>query len=173
MDAAKPAARGPLVAEMKKHEAEAAAAEAAYRQQAADPKIMDSYGTAWTDYQRFRDAQLAASQAGNTAEALAQRTQAAASGEAAQQALATAVAAESADAKTKRDQTTGTYQGARTLIVALLVVGLLLGLVLGLYVSRLVVRPLQRVSAVLSALADGDLTSRAQVSSRDEVGQMA
>ncbi|UQU62812.1 methyl-accepting chemotaxis protein [Couchioplanes caeruleus] len=57
------------------------------------------------------------------------------------------------------------------LIISLAVVA---GAVLvGLLVARAVVRPLLRVRAVLTQMADGDLTGEAHVTSRDEVGQMA
>ncbi|WP_253839791.1 methyl-accepting chemotaxis protein [Actinokineospora globicatena] len=52
-------------------------------------------------------------------------------------------------------------------------IGLFLGLLLAWWVARAVTRPLQRVTAVLEAVGDGDLTRRADVTSRDEVGQMA
>ena len=66
-------------------------------------------------------------------------------------------------------------QRATAITLALVVAGLgvLVLAVLGWVVTRSVVRPLRRVGAVVSALAEGDLTGRTGVVSRDEVGRMA
>ncbi|MEV4281518.1 methyl-accepting chemotaxis protein [Actinoplanes xinjiangensis] len=50
---------------------------------------------------------------------------------------------------------------------------MLLAMVLAWWVTRLIVGPLRRVGAVLTAVADGDLTARADVHTRDEIGHMA
>jgi methyl-accepting chemotaxis protein len=80
---------------------------------------------------------------------------------------------EVAEAGRTRDENTSTYSSARALNIALLVAGLALALALALWVARLVVRPLHKVKASLEAMAEGDLTVAAEVSSRDEVGEMA
>ncbi len=49
----------------------------------------------------------------------------------------------------------------------------LLSIGLAVFATRAVTRPLHRVSAVLDAVADGDLTKRVDVLARDEVGVMA
>jgi methyl-accepting chemotaxis protein len=49
----------------------------------------------------------------------------------------------------------------------------ILAVLLGLVIARVVTRPLQETVAVLKRVADGDLTVRSQVDSRDEIGQMA
>jgi methyl-accepting chemotaxis protein len=76
---------------------------------------------------------------------------------------ATAAAAAAADQRAS----------ATTLAVVVAVVGVLVLAVLGWLVTRSVVRPLQRVGAVLAAMADGDLRGSTGVISRDEVGRMA
>ncbi len=58
-------------------------------------------------------------------------------------------------------------------IAVLMTVVLLISVVLALYVGRLIVRPLRRVSSVLDAVADGDLTGDPTVAQRDELGEMA
>ncbi|WP_018681177.1 methyl-accepting chemotaxis protein [Actinokineospora enzanensis] len=65
--------------------------------------------------------------------------------------------------------------GVRTdwMIVIGALVGLLLGVLLAWIVARSVTGPLRRVTGVLAAVADGDLTRRADVHRRDEVGKMA
>jgi methyl-accepting chemotaxis protein len=66
-----------------------------------------------------------------------------------------------------------TYTSARTLILVVLGVGLAAAVVLGLLVARLITRPVVAVRDGLVAMAAGDLTTRVEVSSSDEVGQMA
>ncbi|MDP9433476.1 MAG: MCP four helix bundle domain-containing protein [Actinomycetota bacterium] len=65
------------------------------------------------------------------------------------------------------------YRGGRSLMLGLLVTGVVGALLMGTVVARMIVRPLKAVSGVATALANGDLTVRANVASRDEVGRMA
>ncbi|MBM7806709.1 methyl-accepting chemotaxis protein [Geodermatophilus bullaregiensis] len=62
---------------------------------------------------------------------------------------------------------------ATALAVTVAVAGVVLLGLLGWVVTRSVVRPLHRVGAVLTALAEGDLRGSTGVRSRDEVGRMA
>jgi methyl-accepting chemotaxis protein len=64
------------------------------------------------------------------------------------------------------------YVSSRLASIMLLVVGLALAMAVGILVARQIVRSLGRVKDVCSALADGDLTRTAALSSRDEPGQM-
>ena len=66
-----------------------------------------------------------------------------------------------------------TYQRARLIILGVLVVGVLLALFLTSQVARVIVRPLAELQRVMLAVATGNLTTRARVHGRDEVGQMA
>jgi methyl-accepting chemotaxis protein len=54
-----------------------------------------------------------------------------------------------------------------------LLAALLLAVGMSIFIGRAIVRPLHRVSDVLKALAEGDLTHDSGVHQRDEVGQMA
>ncbi|MFC4060555.1 methyl-accepting chemotaxis protein [Planomonospora corallina] len=65
------------------------------------------------------------------------------------------------------------YESARVLILALVAAGLLLALAMSQMTARQIVRALSAVSRVLDATAEGDLTQQAEVTSRDEAGQMA
>ncbi|WP_203880372.1 methyl-accepting chemotaxis protein [Planobispora takensis] len=65
------------------------------------------------------------------------------------------------------------YDQARISVAVLLTIGLLLSVVVALLISRTMVGTLRTLSAALVAMARGDLTQRAQVTSRDEIGQMA
>jgi methyl-accepting chemotaxis protein len=58
-------------------------------------------------------------------------------------------------------------------IALTLVIGVALAVALSMLVTRLIGRPLARVSAVVGALSAGDLTTRADVRQRDELGRMA
>ncbi|WP_232806763.1 methyl-accepting chemotaxis protein [Geodermatophilus chilensis] len=80
---------------------------------------------------------------------------------------------EAASAAATVEQARSTYQSARTLILAVLAIGLTAALALGWFVVRLVVRAVTAVRDGLVAMAAGDLTTRVEVSSGDEVGQMA
>jgi methyl-accepting chemotaxis protein len=66
-----------------------------------------------------------------------------------------------------------TYRAARLRVVLVLLIGSALALALGWFVARVVVRGLRSVSDVLDALAHGDLTRTADVTSQDELGAMA
>ncbi len=66
-----------------------------------------------------------------------------------------------------------TVQRTRTIIVAGFAVSVAVAVLLALLVARMIVRPLHRVSKVLDAVAGGDLTHRADIEQRDELGQMA
>jgi methyl-accepting chemotaxis protein len=65
------------------------------------------------------------------------------------------------------------YRTGRTVSIVTLVIGLAVALALGLFVARKIVSSLSRVEAVCKALAGGDLTRTAGLTSRDEPGRMA
>ncbi|MGN8247118.1 methyl-accepting chemotaxis protein [Cellulomonas soli] len=69
--------------------------------------------------------------------------------------------------------TQATVSRAITQMTVFLLVALVAGSVLGWYVRRSVRAPLGRVMSVVDALAVGDLTQRAGVDSRDEIGVMS
>ena len=148
---------------------------AAYAPDAADPKVFEQFLTVWEQYRQVRDAeQVPAALASNLT--AFQQISATKTGPLSTQAgklLQQAFDAETADAAATAKQAGDTYSGARTLIIAVLTIGIALALGLGIVVARQIVRPLRTVAAVLTGLAAGDLTGRAQISSRDEVGQMA
>nr|WP_260408518.1 methyl-accepting chemotaxis protein [Planomonospora venezuelensis] len=81
--------------------------------------------------------------------------------------------AETANAKQVATAANDEYEGSRTLLLTLVIAGLLLALGVAMLVSRLITGPLSAVSRALGATAKGDLTHKAEVTSRDEVGQMA
>jgi len=86
----------------------------------------------------------------------------------------TAMAAdETADAARAAAEVEQTYHRERTTVLTVLGSGLVLAVLAGAAVVRGVVRPLGRVSHVLHAVAEGDLTRTVGLASRDEIGVMA
>ena len=75
----------------------------------------------------------------------------------------------------KQAATTSTDQRGTAIQLSIIVAlaGVLVLSLLGWIVTRSVVGPLRRVGAVLAGLADGDLRGVTEVTSKDEVGQMA
>ncbi|MBB2948715.1 methyl-accepting chemotaxis protein [Actinoplanes lutulentus] len=80
---------------------------------------------------------------------------------------------EESDADAMAADGTASYQRARTIVIAGLVIGFVIAAFVGFGVMQLIKRQLATVSRALSAVADGDLTIPAEVRSRDELGQMA
>jgi methyl-accepting chemotaxis protein len=65
------------------------------------------------------------------------------------------------------------YRRNVILLAGLSVAGIGLAALIGGWIVRMIVRPLRRVSDVLAAVGDGDLTQEVEVRSSDEVGEMA
>ncbi len=85
---------------------------------------------------------------------------------------ATMQEAEAADAKKSAAAAQSSFVSSRLQAIVLLVAGVVLALGLGLLVARGIIRSLNRVKDVCEALAAGDLTRSAGLTSRDEVGRM-
>ena len=81
--------------------------------------------------------------------------------------------AEKARAVRERQSAVNAYNSARILIVVLVCLGLALSVGLGLVVAGGITRALRQVHDGLEAMAKGDFTTRVQVRSSDEVGEMA
>ncbi|RJF96600.1 methyl-accepting chemotaxis protein [Noviherbaspirillum cavernae] len=64
------------------------------------------------------------------------------------------------------------YATSRIWIISLLVGSIALGFVLALWLSRMIANSLQEAVTVAQAVAAGDLTSRIEVKSKDETGQL-
>jgi PAS domain S-box-containing protein len=76
-------------------------------------------------------------------------------------------------AKQEQVQAEVMYASARTTMFAVIGVAVLAALGLGFLIARSVTQPIQKTMAVLDAVSKGDLARRADVDSKDEVGQMA
>jgi methyl-accepting chemotaxis protein len=66
-----------------------------------------------------------------------------------------------------------TVVSTRTSLIWTIALALALAIFLALWVARMIVTPLRRVSVVLDAVAEGDLSKDPDVEQRDEVGHMA
>jgi methyl-accepting chemotaxis protein len=88
-------------------------------------------------------------------------------------ALATLQKLETDEANARTKEGHQLYDRARMWVIGLLVAGLALALLFGLWVNRLMTAQLRSVADVLSGMANGDLTRRAEVRARDELGSMA
>jgi methyl-accepting chemotaxis protein len=80
---------------------------------------------------------------------------------------------ETAEAEAAATGVADTASGARTLLVAVMVVGALAALGLGWLVARTIRRTLQAVQHVAEGIAAGDLTRSTGVDQRDELGRTA
>ncbi|MEU0557772.1 methyl-accepting chemotaxis protein [Dactylosporangium sp. NPDC006015] len=82
---------------------------------------------------------------------------------------------DSIDAHVKEERATmvAAQTTARWATVGVILIGVVFLLLLSVPVIRAIGGPVRRVRAVLEALAKGDLTHRAQIKGRDEIGQMA
>ncbi|MGN6599483.1 MAG: HAMP domain-containing methyl-accepting chemotaxis protein, partial [Actinomycetes bacterium] len=143
------------------------------RTEGVDTKLLDAFVKATADYRAFRDGTIVpASNRGekDTQPILRRCDQLFAVVVKTAQALSDAQVAKvkATDAAAQRASQTG-----RLVVIAILLIGAAVGALLAFVVGRAIVNPLRKVSDVLKGMANGDLTRRPQVESRDEVGQMA
>ena len=152
-----------------------AASLADYRRTAADPGAVDAFTADWAKATSFRDATLVPLSRKNDVAGFqkARDTDYLPLIKKAEADLTQAFTAEAENAKGDSDLAAAGYRSSRTTVVLALLIGGALALGLGVLVARQVVAGLRKVSAVTKALAEGDLTVRAEVDSRDEVGTMA
>ncbi len=161
--------------EMVEHGEQLAELLAQYRVDAADQAAVDAFTADWAEVIAFRDqVLLPLSRVNDMAGFQQQRSAGLAPLTATAEAhLTTAFEAEAAQAADRAERADAAYTSARTTIVAALVAGSVLALGLGVLVARQITGSLRAVSRVATGLAAGDLTVRADVASRDEVGRMA
>ncbi|WP_229073439.1 methyl-accepting chemotaxis protein [Actinoplanes sp. DH11] len=134
---------------------------------------IDGFSAAWTEYGELRERAGQLQAAGDLAgfdairgkELPAKVTEALGSLEA----LDTAVDTAANEALTLADEE---YDSARTMVIVVLVVGLLVAAGLAVLIANSVIRPLRQFRDVLHAVADGDLTRRADITNRNEFGDM-
>ena len=76
------------------------------------------------------------------------------------------------NAKGAADLATEVYLSSRSLMIGLAVGGVLVGMLFGVLISRSITKPLGESVRVANQLAEGDLTAKIEVRSKDEVGQL-
>jgi methyl-accepting chemotaxis protein len=77
-----------------------------------------------------------------------------------------------ADAQKTSEENTALAKTAQKEMVVCVFIGLIVAISGGLWVTGLITRPLSKVMLVLEAVAQGDLTPRLEIDSKDEIGQM-
>jgi methyl-accepting chemotaxis protein len=171
-----------VISGMKETDASADEAIAAY---VADHGALDASRTALitqaraglTQWRKGRDGQLVplvrAGKADAAAELLAEGGSLAKANSSFGDALDTLAESEGTQAQRTIDMVDAEQQRQRTMMMIVSLAVIVAALLVGLLVARAVVRPLLKVRAVLIRQAAGDLTGDPEVSSRDEVGQMA
>jgi methyl-accepting chemotaxis protein len=65
-----------------------------------------------------------------------------------------------------------TYESARIAIIGVIVAALLIGFLAAFTVARMISRPVAQAAKLAQQLAEGDLTAKVEVDSKDETGQM-
>jgi methyl-accepting chemotaxis protein len=162
-----------VLAQIKPLDAQIDADNAAYRATTVNPALMDQAIFLWGKYVTARDAVLEVADGGNTAATLAARdTQLSPAIVRAKYDLQQLADQETAEARANLAEAQATYRSARTFVIIVLIVGLLLATALGLAIARGIIARVRTVSAVIDRIADGDLTSTANLHSRDEIGRM-
>lgn len=135
---------------------------------------LDAFARSHHDWTQHRDEALRLSSAGDRAGAsrvVAYKAQAFADQSMAEMdKLFTGVVADVRDASTLASAST---RRTERLIATLLLAGVALASLLAVASARAISRPLRRTVGVLNAVADGDFTQQLEVTSRDEVGEMA
>ncbi|MFO1498352.1 MAG: methyl-accepting chemotaxis protein [Verrucomicrobiota bacterium] len=74
---------------------------------------------------------------------------------------------------TASDESTRKLTASTRTLLAGLILALVVGVVLAVYLTRAITRPIIEVGSVLKIVAQGDLTRKMEVTSKDEIGQMA
>lgn len=75
--------------------------------------------------------------------------------------------------KTRAENNQAAYQDARAMVFGASGFALLLALLLVLFLSASIIRPLNRIRATMREVAQGNFSVRADVSNRDELGELA
>ncbi|MGI5236578.1 methyl-accepting chemotaxis protein [Dactylosporangium sp. CA-139066] len=83
------------------------------------------------------------------------------------------VRAQQADARAAQAVSTHAYSRARNIAIGGIAIGVLAALAIGIFISRMIARSLSRVSEVLKAVADGDLTQSVPQQSARELQAIA
>jgi len=149
---------------------------AAYEATVENPEegaALDRVRQTWADYQAVRNRVRVISRAGDKGRALAASREGGAALVQATQALDDSVALRVRGTEADAQASDRLFGSSRRNTTLLVVVAVALAIGLGLLLARAIARPLKQAEQVLRAMAEGDLSRRLEVSSRDEVGRMA
>lgn len=83
------------------------------------------------------------------------------------------VQAKEKEAEQQYQQSEITYKGTFQGQLLIMVIGVLLNVGMGIFIASLITRPLNKIVAAAESVAQGDLTRKADVDSRDEIGAVA
>jgi methyl-accepting chemotaxis protein len=78
-----------------------------------------------------------------------------------------------AEQRAQQQGLTDAYETARRSVVIVLALAVLIAVAVALWIAGRIVKPLRGTVRVFAQVADGDLTPRLEVTSKDEIGQMA
>jgi methyl-accepting chemotaxis protein len=73
----------------------------------------------------------------------------------------------------QHDRSLKSFSAASQILLLVLIVAIGLSLLISLLTARLVTRPVSKTMEVIQRIAEGDLTQEVQLTSRDEIGQLA
>lgn len=137
-------------------------------------KDFAEFETALTAYREARAKTIHLAQEGKHAEAMDRIDhETRATYEAAMKSIATLVTHTQHAAKSEYERAQSLYQSMTSLLITLNVGGVLLGLAFGTFLARFIARNLTTVLRAAEALGGGNLSARAMVATKDEVGKLA
>jgi methyl-accepting chemotaxis protein len=77
------------------------------------------------------------------------------------------------EASTARDDGASLYSSSRNIVIVIIIVAVVFSIMLGFFISQIISKPLRRVSDLATRVADGDLRTKVDIDTRDEIGQLA
>jgi methyl-accepting chemotaxis protein len=140
----------------------------------AERETLEKFKTAFAAYAKVRDEKvLSLSSQGKKEEAYANaKSEGAERYQAMVAAINGVIDLKEKNAKVRYEEAQNTYTRSRTVMLGFIVGGILAGLALGYFIASLIAKGLKQVVTVTEQAAAGDLTVRAQLDSKDELGQM-
>ncbi|MEN1977023.1 methyl-accepting chemotaxis protein [Cellulomonas sp. P4] len=167
--------RADLRTQLDEYEASIAEQQAAYDDLAVDAQAWADFDSGWSEMVRLAEEELfpLADSGDVTGAAALYREQILPQTTIAAEAIVQENAAVAAVAAANAEDSEATVSRTLLIVVGLVVVGLAVVLVVGLRVARRLSRDAREVQQALEAMAEGDLTVRADVHSVDELGAMA
>ena len=143
-------------------------------QSAEDKANLAAVQSAWAAYKALADKTVALAVADRDQEAIAlvngDLAKKAADAEAA---LSKLSAAQVQNADQAQKASTSAYESTRTLALAIMAFSVIVGLGIAFFLSRSIASGIQKMARVADGLAEGDIDQRVDITSSDEVGQLA